>query len=124
LFHEIPKARVELFRFLEPAETKLTSGLPFVNTEQEIEVLVREYPSKKSWAVLFLNRKNEKTAKNYSIKDLIGETSATCFAWDISKSEELGIRESLAIELPAHHSKLIFISTEGKSPNGINLNGK
>ena len=124
LFHEIPKERNDLFRFLEPADTKLTAGLPFVAKAEKLEVLVREYPSKKAWAILFVNRKNEKVSATYSLKILAGISSATCFNWDISVIEKLGVQEHLSIELNPHQSKLIYIATDGSSPEGMNLNGK
>lgn len=124
LFHEIPKNRNDLFRFLEPGDTKLMARFPFINEAEKLEVLVREYPSKKAWAVLFVNRKNEKIVSTYSLKSLIGITNATCFNWDISIIEKLGMKEHLTIELNPHQSKLIYISRDGKSSEGMNLNGK
>lgn len=124
LFHEIPKERLDLFRFLEPGSTKLTSHLPFINKGSELEVLVREFPSKKSWAVLFVNRKDEKVAESFSLKSLIGSDNATCFDWNVSTFEKTDSSSSIGIQLPPHHSKLIFISIEGKSPEGMKLNGE
>ena len=118
------KERNDLFRFLESADTKLTAGLPFVAKAEKLEVLVREYPFKKAWTILFVNRKNEKVSATYSLKSLAGISSATCFNWDISVIEKLGVQEHLSIELNPHQSKLIYITTDGSSPEGMNLNGK
>lgn len=124
LFHEIPKDRNDLFRFLEPGDTKLTARFPFIDKAEKLEVLVREYPSKKAYAVLFVNRNNEKVSVTYDLKNLIGISSATCFNWDISSVESIGVKEQLSIDLNPHQSKLIYLSTDGGSPKGINLNGK
>ncbi len=124
LFHEITQERVDLFRFLEPGATKLTSRLPFAATPREFEVLVREDSSRKSWAVYFLNRNNSRQASRFSIRELIGVESATCFNWDLDKAEPLGARDSLSIDLAPHHGKLMFLSTEGKTPNPTKLSGE
>jgi hypothetical protein len=80
--------------------------------------MVKSYPSKKSWAVLFVNRKNEVVTNTYSLKELTGASKGICYNWNISNSEKLGTKQSLIIQLEPHQSKLIFISTENKSPMG------
>ena len=124
LFYDIPKHRADLFRFLEPADHNITASFPFINNDSRAEVMVKTYPSQKSWAVLFVNRKNDASSSTYSLKELIGTSEGICYDWSISNSEKLGSKQSLIIQLEPHQSKLIFISTEGKSPEGITLNGK
>ena len=85
---------------------------------------LREYPSKKAWAVLFVNRSNEKVLSIYTLKNLAGISSATCFNWDVNKVEKIGSRKELTIEVNAHASKLVYISVDGTSPEGMTLNGK
>ena len=84
--------------------------------------MVKIYPSKKSWAVLFVNRKNEAVTETYTLKELTGSSEGSCYNWNISASEKSGIRKNLVIQLEPHQSKLIFISTEGKSPEQMSLN--
>jgi len=59
LFHEIPTERTNLFRFLEPFNEKNTAIFPFREKEESLEVMVKKYVSKKSYAVLFTNRQEK-----------------------------------------------------------------
>lgn len=124
LFHEIPKNRNDLFRFLEQGNTKLTARFPFIDKAEKLEVLVKEYPSKKSWAVLFVNRGNEKVMKDYRVKDLIVNNNAYVFNWDVDKVEKLGNNQKISLTLYPHKSRLIYLSMDGITPDKINLNGK
>ena len=124
LFHEIPKERVDLFRFLEPGSTKYTSRMPFVTTSGKLEVLVRQYPEKKSWAVFFLNRKDEKVTETFSLKSLVGREKSVCFDWNSMGAKELGTMGTLNVELNPHESRLIYVSEDGKSPEKMTLGGK
>ena len=124
LFHEIPKERVDLFRFLEPGNIKYTSGMPFVAASGKLEVLVRQFPEKKAWAVFFLNRKDEKVTETFSLKSLVGLTKATCFDWNRNGAKELGTLGNLNIELNTHESRLIYVSEDGQSPGKLTLGGK
>jgi alpha-galactosidase len=124
LFHDIPKNRVDLFRFLEPCSTKLTSKLPFIDKPQNFEVLVRKYPTQNSYAVLFVNRNNEKKSVDFIIEKLINTKSATCYDWRVDEAINLGVKSLISIELNPHESKLVYMSIDGKSPNNMNLGGK
>ena len=124
LFHEIPKERVDLFRFIEPGSEKYTSEMPFVTTSSQLEILVRHFPEKKAWAVLFLNRKNEKVTESFSLKSLVGIEKSTCFDWKTEGSNNLGIQQNLNIGLKPHESRLVYISEDGKSPGTMTLGGK
>ncbi len=84
----------------------------------------KKYPSQKPWAVLFINLKKEAVTSSYALKELTGISSATCYNWHLLQTEKFGSKQSLVIEINLHQSKLMFISTEGKSPEGITLNGK
>jgi alpha-galactosidase len=124
LFHEIPKSRVQLFRFLEPSTTKYTGYMPFITGHEKLEVVVRAYPDKKSFVVLFANRGNEKATSTFTLNSLVGLNSATCFNWDATSAQAMGVKQDLTIELNPHQSKLIYVSTNGKSPEGMTLGGK
>ncbi len=124
IFHEIPKERTALFRFLEPNETKLTAAIPFIDKDDKFEVLVRNYPNKNAYAVLFINRKEEEISKTYSLQSLIGSEKGICFDWDENGNQNLGEKTSLNITLKPHESKLIYISKDGKSPQVMTLGGK
>lgn len=124
LFHEIPKERVDLFRFLEPGKTKYTSGMPFVAASGKLEVLVRQFPEKKAWAILFFNRKDEKVIEDFSLNSLVGITKAECFDWNMVGEKEFGAIENLDIELNPHESRLVYISEDGQSPGKMTLGGK
>jgi len=125
LFHEIPKERVDLFRFIEPGKQKYTSQMPYVaTTSSKIEVLVRQYQEQKAWAVFFLNRTDEKVTENFTLKNLIGIEKSTCFDWNKDGAKEVGAIENLKIELIPHESKLIYISVDGKTPGNMTLGGK
>lgn len=123
LFYEIPKDRTDLFRFLEPTEPKLTSDISSLNSSGRNEILVREFPNQKSWAVLFVNRHDENVLEMYDLKKLIGLEKAYCYDWDESHIGKLGYRGNLSFELKPHQSKLIYISTEDKAPEKLTLGG-
>lgn len=124
LFHEIPKDRVELFRFLEPGSEKYSARIPFITGNEKFEVLTREFTAQKSYAILFTNRNDVKSSNTYTLKSLLGIKQATCFAWDVANTQKLGLMDNLTLELNPHQSKLIYISTDGNSPEGITLGGK
>ncbi len=123
LFYDIPKRRTELFRFLEPGNTKFTSHFPFIDANEKLEVIVRKY-SDNAWAVLFTNRKDEEIENSYSLKSLAGIASAYCFDWDEMGAEALGQKTEMKISLKPHESKLIYISVDDKTPAGMTLGGK
>lgn len=124
LFHEIPKERVDLFRFLEPGNSKYTSGMPYVAASGKLEVLVRQFPERKAWVVFFLNRKDEKVTETFSLKSLIGREKSVCFDWNRNGAKELGTLSNLNIELTPHESRLIYVSEDGQSPGKLTLGGK
>lgn len=124
LFHQIPKERVELFRFLEPGSQKYSAKVPFITKDEKFEVLTRQFTAQKSYAVLFTNRKDVKNTATFTLKSLVDVKQATCFAWDVASTQKIGVMDSLTIELNPHQSKLIYISTDGKSPEGMTLGGK
>ncbi len=124
LFHEIPKKRVDLFRFIEPSNEKAFATLPFIDQNSKFDIMVRKYPAMKSCAVLFVNRSTEKAKLDYKIEQLSGMLQATCFDWNEQGSQEIGKKETITIELNAHESKLIYISEDGKGPGMMTLGGK
>lgn len=124
LFHEIPKNKLNLFRFIAPSTTKLTSTLPFVEKSEKFEVLVRSYPALNSHAVLFVNRGDENKSIDFLIEKLTGNKSATCFDWSIDGAINLGVKTIINIELNPHESKLIYLSGDGNSPGKMKLGGK
>ncbi len=124
LFNEIPKNRLELFKFLEPGTDKYSCYLPFISKNEKFEVLVKAYPDKKSFAILFVNRGNEKAMVNYTLKSLLGLNKVFCFEWDELKIKNIGFLENLNIDLNAHQSKLIYVSIDGNSPGKMTLGGK
>jgi hypothetical protein len=123
LFHDIPKERTELFRFLEPTEQKLTSNIPSLTSVTKSEVLVRKYPNQKSWAILFLNRQDEKVTETYNLKELIGINNAFCFDWDESQVQSLGSKTNLSVDLKPHESRLVYVSIDDKGPGKMTLGG-
>jgi hypothetical protein len=73
---------------------------------------------------LFTNRSEVKSKETFTLKSLIGINQATCFLWDVASTQKLGVMDSLNIELNPHQTKLIYISEDGKSPDGMTLGGK
>jgi hypothetical protein len=86
-------------------------------------VLVRKY-NDKSWAVLFTNRQEETMSATYSLQNLVGVVSANCTDWDETKADKMGVKNELLISLKAHESKLIYVATDGTSPQNMTLGGK
>jgi hypothetical protein len=124
LFHEIPTQRVELFNFIEPGSERYVCQFPFIDKKEKLEVLTRSYPGRKSYAVLIANLTNEKISNSYTLASLVGVEKATCFNWDVKNSKNLGVQDVIAVDLEPHQSRLIYISPDGKSPEGMNLAGK
>ena len=124
LFHTIPERNLEIFRMLEPGDEKKTATFPFIGEPGSIDVLLRELQPGKGWAVLFVNRENSLSTGVWSIESLIGEKKATCYDWNTGGHENLGELRDLVIQLNPRHSRLIYISADGHSPEGINFAGK
>ena len=51
--------------------------------------VVRKYPEKKAWAVLFLNNKDEKFTEDFSLNSMGGLIKAACFNWNMETVVEL-----------------------------------
>ncbi|HEY0054703.1 MAG TPA: glycoside hydrolase family 36 protein, partial [Pedobacter sp.] len=102
LFHEIPKQRLELWRFIEPGSKSYTCLFPFIDKKEKLEVLTRSYPERKSFAVLVANLTNEKISSSYSLSSLVGIEKATCFNWNVEKNENLGVQNVVAVDLAPH----------------------
>jgi len=124
LFHEIPTERTNLFRFLEPGIEKTTAIFPFVEKEEQLEVMVKKYVSKKAYAVLFTNRQENVITGIYSLNSIVGINSGTCYNWDEKGSSLIGTQTNINITLNPHESKLLYISTDGAGPGGMTLGGK
>ena len=124
LFHEIPAERTALFRFIEPSDSKLTATFPFIDKPEKLDVLVKNYPSIKSVAILFVNRTDETVSVTYTLKQLIGISEGTCFNWSEKGSEIVGKKSDITLTIKPHESKLIYIAPDGNSPKGMNLGGK
>ncbi len=124
LFHEIPEKFLDIFRYLEPPDEKKTATFPFIGEPGNIDVLLRELQPGKGWAALFVNRENAVSADIWSVESLIGEKNATCYNWDTGGHEELGVLSDIVIKLEPRHSRLLYISADGHSPEGINFAGK
>lgn len=124
LFHEIPKERTDLFRFLEPGAEKTTAIFPFIEREEQLEVMVKKYVAKKSFAVLFTNRQEKTITGTYTLQSITGMNSGTCYNWDEKGSSVIGKQTTITISLNPHESKLIYISTNGAGPGAMTLGGK
>lgn len=123
LFHEIPQNRVQLFRFLEPSATKNTSIMPFIDKKSAFVIQVKHFTDRNAWAVLFVNREDETSTQNYTLKSLIGVESGFCFDWQTNSNVNLGKMQEITVRLMPHQSKLLYISLDGESPEGLNLGG-
>ncbi|TAF78803.1 MAG: alpha-galactosidase [Sphingobacteriales bacterium] len=124
LFHEIPSSRADLFRFIEPNNDTYTGRFPFIDKTKKINVITREYPSRKAFAILFANRTHELQKQTYTLQQLINLKNGYCFSWDVTQIQKLGNLDTINIELKPHHSKIIYISADNQSPEDINLGGK
>ena len=124
LFHEIPIERTNLFRFLEPGSEKTTAIFPFIEKEEQLEVMVKKYVAKKYYAVLFTNRQDKTITGTYTLQSMIGIGSGTCYNWDEKGSSLIGKQTTISITLNPHESKLFYISTDGAGPGAMTLGGK
>ncbi|MBE0653658.1 MAG: alpha-galactosidase, partial [Bacteroidales bacterium] len=120
LFHEIPEKFLDIFRYLQPGEEKNTASFPFLGQDRKTDVLVRPMRPGNGRAVLFVNRENTSVTEKFKISELTGQDRATCYYWNTGGSIRIGELQELLIELDPHHSKLIYISPEGKAPDDIN----
>jgi len=124
LFHEIPSERTDLFRFLEPGNEKITATFPFLEKEESLEVMVKKYVSKKTYAVLFTNRQEKTITGTYPLNTMIDSNSGTFYNWDEKGGALIGTQTTISITLNPHESKLVYISTDGAGPGGMTLGGK
>ena len=124
LFHEIPNTRTALFKFLEPGNEKNTAIFPFLEKDEQLEVMVKRYDSKKSFAVLFTNRQESVIKATYSLRSIIETDSGTCYHWDEKGSTLVGEQTNISISLNPHESKLIYISKDGTGPGTMTLGEK
>lgn len=125
LFHDIPLNRLNLFRFLEPSATKLTTSVPFINNFKKHEVMVRKYEHTNAYAALFVNKTDETKTDSYKIIELTGSLNkATCFNWEINDAAQIGNIENIEITLKPHECKLMYISENGNGPGNMTLGGK
>ncbi|MEP7231259.1 MAG: glycoside hydrolase family 36 protein [Ginsengibacter sp.] len=124
LFYEIPEDRTALFRFLEPGKEKTTAVFPFLEKDEPLEVMVKKYVSKKSYAVLFTNRQERIVIGTYPLDSMIETKSGTCYNWGENGSGLIGRQTTITISLNPHESKLFYISTDGTGPGDMTLGGK
>ncbi|MEO5592377.1 MAG: glycoside hydrolase family 36 protein [Chitinophagaceae bacterium] len=124
LFHEIPKERTALFRFLEPGNEKNTAIFPFLAKKEQLEVMVKKYDTKKAFGVLFTNRQEKVVTGIYPLNSIVEMDIGTCYNWDEKESSLIGKQTNITISLNPHESKLIYISADGAGPAGMTLGGK
>jgi hypothetical protein len=124
LFHDIPKERLDLFRFIEPSKTPNSSLIPFIDKNEKVEVIIRKYQTLNSFAILFVNRSNEAFVGEYELSRMINIDKANAFLWDVKSTEKLGVIGKLKLNLKPHESTLFYISVDGKSPGNMTLGGE
>ncbi|MEP7278839.1 MAG: hypothetical protein ABI813_09370, partial [Bacteroidota bacterium] len=118
------KDRTNLFRFLEPGNEKNTAIFPFIEKEEQLEVMLKKYDTKKAFAVLFTNRQDKVVTGTYPLYSIIEIGNGTCYNWDETGSSLIGKQTNITISLNPHESKLIYISTDGTGPGNMTLGGK
>ncbi len=108
--------QLAFFRFLEPSHRPQSARFPFWPSAEEIKVAVRYYVSFRSWAVLFLNDKEEAVQKKYSISSLVGLEGAYVFDWEPGYSLDYGYFSQISVNLQPHQSQLVWVSLKRIPP--------
>ncbi|HUU11420.1 MAG TPA: glycoside hydrolase family 36 protein [Vicinamibacterales bacterium] len=122
--HELPPERLALWRFLEPGPRQWTARYPFWGRPRPLEVMVREFPERRAWAVLILNPGDAPAMQRLPLDPLVGEKAAWCFTWGPEGHEPLGRCAEVVPELPPHHSVLYYVSKASvPPPAGLTLGG-
>ena len=124
LFHELPKDRVELYRALEPSKNKTTANFPFIDKNQDLDVLVKELKTENTWLVLVVNRKEIKQKATYPLLSLVNKQKLFVTQWHLGQTIEMGEIQNLNIELNPHESKLYYVSKANDAAHKFTLGGK
>jgi len=115
--HEVPKERLQLWRFVQPTKEKKTAKLPFWADDKIHPVAVREYPEHNTWGVLIVNVSDQAYESQYSIREVIGDIDeGFCYEWMPGRSKKIGKVSDLRPQLRKHQSVLYYISKEEKPP--------
>ncbi len=124
-FHEIPPARLKLWRFIEPNDKRWTATLPFWNKPRKLKVAVRDFEGADSWAVLALNQGEDTVTEQFRMKDAIGLDEAFVYQWEPGRAKPIGKQSALVSEVGAHGGALYFVSKRDEPPPpDLSLGGK
>jgi len=119
-FHVIKPEMLNLFRFIQPPKIHMQPEFPYWNKNSSYEVVVKRHTNEKSFAVMFLNYKGSEEPVNYKISDILGIDQAYFFDWEPRKSNALGLKNSIELNLKPNESKLFYVNIENVAPS-VNL---
>jgi hypothetical protein len=128
-FHTLASERLKLWRFIQPANDKAISFMPFWAEKKQLYITVRPIPGRKAWAILMVNTEDKDQAEDLLMKNLIGKDSAYLFEWNRSSNEVLGMLSSVNCQLKPHSCKLYYASEVNIQPDsdlalsGIKIRG-
>ncbi|TAG57692.1 MAG: alpha-galactosidase [Cytophagales bacterium] len=89
-FSILDKDKIDFFRSFEPNSFKTTATFPFIDKQEDIEVLVKEIVSENTWIVYAINRNENKKSVDYTINSLVKKPKLFVSEYLEDKSVEFG----------------------------------
>jgi alpha-galactosidase len=105
--HECPPHRIELFKFIQGDNDKITFRPPLLGREDELIIYSGKRRDIDLSIVFFFNAGEEQIDKTYSLKELEIEGNFLRFWRDAENPQQ--VKDSIKISLKPHHSTLIYL---------------
>jgi hypothetical protein len=128
--HECHESRRRLWRFCTPGPLAGETELPFwALPEHPLRVVVKPFPSLRSWAVLVVNPTTTRRSQRYAFSQLLGVDEELASELQVAEWGPMsaGVAtkvESLEVVLDPHAHRLWWISPGGAAPPaGLTLGG-
>lgn len=116
-FHKLSPDRLALWKFLQPEDRRFTARLPFYEQkERVIQTAVREYPEQKAWALFCMNPSPQTVIDQFTVEEVIQQTSVAVFSWSEKGSKALGEKTEFVQKFGPHESHLFYLSATGTPP--------
>ncbi len=113
---DLPEHRRRLWRFVHPQDTPVTARIVGWPKRGAWHVATRSYPELHAHALLVFNASSRPIRDWLALADIFAFAQSPVFAWGWNDLRPLGALQHLLFELPAHHSRLYFISPSGEPP--------
>ena len=105
--NECPPHRLELFKFIQGENDKLTFRPPLLGREEDLIIYSGKRIDTDLYVILFFNNGEETVEKEYQLKEL--EVCGNhAIAW-MQENKPFKVDTSISVKLEPHHSKLIYL---------------